>query len=136
MTEISKEIEDSEAIARIITCRKRIKDPKPGVNNEQQSPVYVQPNSTQANVVKPRLPKLILSKFKGDVTKWTTFGDSFNSAIHSNDKMPAINKFNYLNAPLEGAAARAIHGLTLTSGNYTSAVLSPNNQRSRAHGSS
>ena len=60
LSEISKEIEDSEAIeARIITCRKRIKDSKQVVSNEESSsPVYVQTNSTQDNVVKPRLPKL------------------------------------------------------------------------------
>ena len=63
-----------------------------------------------------------LPKFKGDVTKWTTFWDSFNSAIHSNENIASIDKFNYLNAHLEGTAARAIQGLTLTSGNYASAV--------------
>ena len=125
LSEISKEIEDSEA--RIITCRKRIKDSKQVVSNEQpSSPVYVQTNSTQDNVVKPHLPKLTLPKFKGDVTKWTTFWDSFNSAIHSNvasiENIASIDKFNYLNAHLESTAARAIQGLTLTSGNYASAV--------------
>ncbi len=35
LTEISKEIEESERIvARIITCRKKIKDAKPVVSNE------------------------------------------------------------------------------------------------------
>ena len=68
------------------------------------------------------MPKLTLPKFKGDVTKWTTFWDSFNSAIHSNESIHAIDKFNYLNAHLEGTAARAIQGLTLSSSNYTSAI--------------
>ena len=70
--EISEISKDSEAIeARIITCRKRIKDSKQVVSNEQSSsPFYVQTNSTQDNVVKPRLPKLTLPKFKGDVRKY------------------------------------------------------------------
>ncbi len=57
----------------------------------------------------------------GNITKWATFWDSFNSAIHSNENIPAIHKFNYLNAHLEGTAARAIQGL-LTSSNYDAAV--------------
>ena len=108
LSEISKEIEDSEAIeARIITCRKRIKDSKQVVSNEQpSSPVYVQTNSTQDNVVKPRLPKLTLPKFKGDVTKWTTFWDSFNSAIHSNENITSTDKFNYLRLQMMWATVR------------------------------
>lgn len=33
---------------------------------------------------KVKLPKLIIKKFKGDLTKWTTFWDSFESSIHTN----------------------------------------------------
>ena len=39
-----------------------------------------------------------------------------------NENIASIDKFNYLNAHLEGTAARATQGLTLTSGNYASAV--------------
>lgn len=124
LTEISNEIEDSEAIeARIITCRKTIKNSKPVASDEQpSSPVYVQANSTQDHVVKPRLSKLTLPKFKGDVTKWITFWDLLNSEIHPCETMAAIDKFNYLNAHLGGTASRAIQGFILTSENYASAV--------------
>lgn len=127
LNDITKEIEDSESIvARIIECRKKIKDAKPVVISSGQQPtIYVQSDTTQShtsNVVKPRLPKLSLPKFKGDVTKWTSFWDSFNNAIHLNSDISPIDKFNYLNAQLEGNAARAIQGLTLTSANYTDAI--------------
>ena len=74
------------------------------------------------NVVRTRLPKLSLPKFRGDVTKWNTFWDSFQVAVHRNEGISNIDKFNYLNYVLEGVAARAIPGLTLTEVNYDAAV--------------
>lgn len=69
-----------------------------------------------------RLPKLPLPQFKAEFTKWSTFWDSFKSAVHENIDINAVKKFNYLNSVLEGPAARAIQGLTLTDANYTAAV--------------
>lgn len=59
-------------------------------------------------------PKLMLPKFRGDVTAWTTFWDSFKAAVHDNTELTKINKFNYLTSFLEGVAAHSIQGLTLT----------------------
>jgi len=56
---------------------------------------------------KVKLPRLSLKKFNGDVTKWSTFWNSFESSIHFNPELAAIDKFNYLNYLLEGAAAEA-----------------------------
>ena len=77
---------------------------------------------TSATSYKPRLPKLSLAKFKGEVTKWNTFWDSFKSAIHDNNDILKIDKFDYLNSLLEGTAQRAIQGLSLTEANYDAAV--------------
>ena len=71
---------------------------------------------------KTKLPKLSLPKFKGEVTKWNAFWDSYESAIHKNGDITKIDKFNYLNSLLEGTALRAIQGLALTSLNYDAAV--------------
>ena len=46
----------------------------------------------------------------------------YDSAIHSNPSISKVNKFNYLQSLLEGNAARAIKGLTLTGANYDAAV--------------
>ena len=73
------------------------------------------------NVVRTRLPKLSLPKFR-DVTKWNTFWDSFQVAVHRNEGISNIDKFNYLNYVLERVAARVIPGLTLTEANYDAAV--------------
>ncbi len=66
--------------------------------------------STRSNHV--RLPKLALHSFSGDVTQWLTFWDSFRSAIHDNDQLVAIDKFNYLKSLLEGTALEAVSGFT------------------------
>ena len=71
---------------------------------------------------KPRLPKLSLPKFRGDVTCWSAFWDSYRSAVHENSSIAVVDKFNYLNSLLEGPAARTIQGLTLNESNYDSAV--------------
>ena len=69
-----------------------------------------------------KLPKLSLKRFNGDLTKWMTFWDTFESAVHNNPTLTSIDKFNYLNSPLESAAAEAIAGLTLMSANYEEAI--------------
>ena len=75
-----------------------------------------------ASQVKAKLPKLTLPKFRGDLTNWMSFWDSFESAVHKNPSISKVDKFNYLNSLLEGAARRAVQGLTLTEANYDSAV--------------
>jgi len=69
-----------------------------------------------------KLPKLHLRSFSGDLTQWTSFWDSFQSAVHSNDELSEIEKFNYLNSLLERSAKEAISGFTLTAANYREAI--------------
>ena len=69
-----------------------------------------------------KLPRLSLKRFNGDMTKWSTFWDSFESSIHLNPELADIDKFNYLNSLLEGAAAEAISGLKLTTANYEEGI--------------
>ena len=76
------------------------------------SPPVAIPPVPQAKL---RLPKLTLSKFKGDIKNWTAFWDSFQLAVHSNDVIPKVDKFNYyLNSLLEGPTYKTIQGLFLT----------------------
>ena len=93
------------------------------ITNSLASPEHVSDVNTESRSgIKPKLPKLQLPKFAGDITKFRTFWDSFNSAIHCNNELSAIDKFNYLKALLEGPAAQAIQGLTLSKANYTAAI--------------
>ena len=67
----------------------------------------------------PKLPKLIIPKFSGEITKFRSFWDSFDSAIHKNSTLSAID---YLHAFLEAPAAKAIQGLALSEANYVAAI--------------
>ena len=64
------------------------------------------------------LPKLTTHPFDGDITKWTSFWDSFKSAIHNNNDLSEVDKYNYLQSLVECRARNAILGLTLTAANY------------------
>lgn len=131
--EIPQEIEESEKyVEKAITCQKRISDVSQQNAGETQesNPLAgliqaipgVVPPPTPTNPVKAKLPKLVLPKFRGDVTTWMGFWDSYKSAVHNNESLSKIDKFNYLRSLLEGAASRAIQGLALSSDNYDSAV--------------
>lgn len=81
------------------------------------------PDSTPVTAVaRVKLPKLTIKKFNGDLTRWVTFWDSFNSSIHANPALSSIDKFNYLISLLESTASEAIAGLALTSANYDEAI--------------
>lgn len=66
-----------------------------------------------------KLPKLLLRRFAGNPTEWTTFWDSFESAVHTNPELTSIDKFNYLHSLLDKSAGEAVSGLKLTAANYT-----------------
>ena len=132
VNDIEAEIQESEAIVeRIVDCKQRINEAVRKRREQQTTPIIQQasttngdgqPQSTANAQAKAKLPKLTLPKFKGDVTNWITFWDSFKSAVHDNAQISSIDKFNYLNSLLEGAAARTIQGLTLSEDNYASAI--------------
>ena len=92
------------------------------VNYEHHSLNISSNNVPQSTPNRSKLPKLVLPKFRGDVTQWRTFWDSFNSTIHTNSYLTTIDKFNHLNSLLEGQALRAIQGLTLSESNYQAAI--------------
>ena len=67
-------------------------------------------------------PLLDIKKFSGDVTEWQTFFDSFEVAVHSNNKLSSIKKMNYLLRYLTGEALKTIQGLKLSEPNYSDAT--------------
>ena len=69
-----------------------------------------------------KFPKLNMRKFNGNVTKWSTFWDSFTSSVHENPSLSSIDKLNYLVSLLEPTAAEAVAGLTPTDANYEEAI--------------
>ena len=68
--------------------------------------------------VRAKLPKLTLKSFGGNPIEWEPFWDFFKSAVDSNpEPIDEVDKFNYLKSLLEGTAARAISGFSLTQAN-------------------
>ena len=57
------------------------------------------------DAVKPKLPKIMLPRFNGEIMKFRGFWDRYESAVHNNQSLSAVNTFNYLHALLDGAAA-------------------------------
>ena len=123
LDEVEGEIEEAErVIAKLIECKCRIEEVinPPSCISTIGDPTLL--STVTPPVTTNRLPKLILSKFQGNVTKWTAFWDSFSLAVHECADISKVNKFNYLNSLLEGSAANAILGLILTESNYDTAV--------------
>ena len=68
-----------------------------------------------------RLPKIEISKFKGDPLEWNAFRDTFTATIHKNSKLSDIEKFTYLQSYVRDEAQQAIQGLPLSGENYNKA---------------
>ena len=93
------------------------------ITNTQISGTNTQLSSTNPlTTVRSKLPKLILPKFKGDVTSYRSFWEIFESTVHNNMQLTIIDKFNYLVSLLEGSALRYIKGLAITEENYQAAL--------------
>lgn len=91
-------------------------------NGTYASTTAFQNESLPPYSAKSKLPKLILPKFKGDITSFRPFWNSFENAVHNNPSLSRIDKFNYLYSLLEGPALLAIKGLALTEENYQASV--------------
>ena len=118
ISEIERKVEESEiTTAKIIECKRRVDD---SLRGSSATPPLI-PSATET-LARTHLPKLVLPKFKGDVTKWTGFWELFDSAVNQNRDISKVDKFNYLHSLLEGTAASAIQGLTLSEANYDTAI--------------
>ena len=65
-----------------------------------------------------KLPKITLPQFNRDPVRWTSFWDSYQSAIHLNSELTEVDKLNYLWSLLEHSAYDGIAGFTLPAANY------------------
>ena len=94
-------------------------DPPSG---EGGGPPRTHPTPPATHGSKVKLPKLTLPHFNGSPVRWTAFWDSYESAIHHNEELSNVDKFNYLRSLFEGTAFEAIRGLTLSAANYQEAI--------------
>lgn len=68
-----------------------------------------------------KLPKIKLPCFDGSYNNWSVFYDTFQSLIHTSDKISDIEKFHYLRGALKDEAAKVIQHLEVSAVNYQSA---------------
>jgi hypothetical protein len=64
---------------------------------------------------------LELEQFHGNYLEWTTFKNTFEAAVHNNNKLSKVQKFAYLKSLLKGEPSRCTADLALTDGNYDQA---------------
>ena len=76
----------------------------------------------RSSIEKVKLPKIELKKFDGDILKWQTFWDQYESAVHKQPNLSDVDKFSYLRTLLSATASESISGLALTNENYNEAV--------------
>ncbi|XP_071580238.1 uncharacterized protein [Temnothorax nylanderi] len=85
------------------------------------NPPNIQRQASQNIIYKTpgiKLPTIELPKFRGDISEWLGFRDTFQSLIHTNETIDPIQKFHYLKAALEGKAAQIIKSLEFSAINY------------------
>lgn len=59
--------------------------------------------------------------FSGDIAQWHSFRDRFKAAVHANNSVPIMFKFQYLKAAVQGAAAREMSSWNMTEENFSKA---------------
>lgn len=68
--------------------------------------------------IRPRLPKLELFTFDGNIENFTTFYETFCSLVHHQTGISSIDKFHYLLSCTKGAALSIVKSVPITSSNY------------------
>ena len=86
------------------------------VKTSTSGPTYSQ-SPNQGHSVRAKLSKLEVKKCNDKIEEWQEFGDGFESAIHQNECLTKVYKFNYLRTLLTGQAKSAIAGFSLTTAN-------------------
>ncbi|GFT14175.1 uncharacterized protein TNCV_2677171 [Trichonephila clavipes] len=131
ITELDNELKKRYRIPRQnnnmdISSRKKIRELSKNNSTEISTTSKVTPEVLTQNFVPEKanvkLPKLTINHFYGDNSQWLTFWNTFETAIHKNESLDKITKFNYLRTYLKGSALNSIHGLSITPENYDAAI--------------
>ncbi|XP_053667870.1 uncharacterized protein LOC128718230 [Anopheles marshallii] len=69
-----------------------------------------------------KLPRMNLPTFDGDILKWASFHDLFDSAIHRNVSLQESQKLYFLKTNLSDEAAALISHFKIEDGNYEPAL--------------
>lgn len=105
----------------LISAAQRMIEKSTGQSDFTSVKSEVQSHCSHDHEVNFRLPIIKIASFDGSYFKWLEFRDTFDSLIHSSDKIKPIHKFHYLISYLEGEASQVISNLEVTESNYAEA---------------
>ena len=63
----------------------------------------------------------MLQKFDGDILRWKQFEESFEAAVHKNERISNVEKLTYLLGYFEKAPIQAVEDFPLTNDTYIQA---------------
>ena len=63
----------------------------------------------------------VLQKFDGNILRWKQLEESFEAAVHNNERIPNVEKFTYSIGYLEQALLQAVGKFPLTNDTYNQA---------------
>ena len=72
--------------------------------------------------VRIKLPILRIPKFTGKYEDWAGWFEMYSNAVHNNDRLSGIDKFNYLRTFLGGDAKKTVEGIKMSNDNYKIAI--------------
>ena len=90
LKEIEREMEESEIMtAKVLDYKRKVEEALSVVMSRRSHTIMIVEPTPLASTssTKAGLPKITLSTFQGNVTNWTSFWESFNSAVHENNKI-------------------------------------------------
>lgn len=73
---------------------------------------------TSTPISKIKLPQISLPHFSGDLALWSSFIALYNTSIHNNPQVTAIEKYQYLLVSLTGEALNLVKNLPLSADHY------------------
>ncbi|KAI5717607.1 hypothetical protein M8J77_008525 [Diaphorina citri] len=82
------------------------------------APEPEQPRPQAPAPIQPRLPKLEIPPFSGDLKDWSNFHSLFKSTIHRRTDISDVEKLQYLRSFLKGPALTLIENLQIVNGSY------------------
>ena len=90
---------------------------------DRQAQLKAETSSSEANVkqVEAKLPKLVITKFKGSYTDWPRFWGQYTKSIEKSG-LASITKFSYLRELLSDNVRREVESLPFTSEGYNRAT--------------
>lgn len=118
--EVERETFENTYYSAMGTALKKIRDYEASLTPQPGQPIQ-QAAAQPVTTARISLPKIDLPHFDGKHEDWLPFKEMFQSLVHHNDNIDAVQKLHYLRTALNGSAAKLIDTLPLTAQSYDTA---------------